>query len=498
MKSPDLSSLAHLAVARALDRLDGLARFGTRLGLEPTQALLAALGSPQEKLPTVLVAGTNGKGTVAALVDSMARAARLGKVGLYTSPHLEHLEERIRLGGAPIPRERLALLVDEILDLAAETLEPTEDGGTLTYFETLTLAAIVYFAREKTRLAILEVGLGGRLDATNATSPILSVVTGIGLDHTEHLGETLAEVAREKAGIFRSDVPAVSGLPTSSEAGRELFQIAFEQGTPFTSAPEVLAIEALQRFRPFGRDDRRLRVWLAPIGEGGEETDAGPSRERLGVEVFETALAGRHQAENLRTAVVAARILADEMGFERLKPHALRKGAMSCRWPGRLEEVTIPPQAGVKGLADGARLLLDVAHNPDGAAALAEYLATALGLGDSSTTADGDAGIDLLFGVLADKAAGTMLEILLAVPGIRRVTVTTPPGDRGRPAEEVAELAGATGFEGEVAVVPRIDRALDQALAALGARVLVVCGSLVTVGAVRERLGKRFGVPEPI
>lgn len=478
--------LVDLTVARALDRLDSLARFGTRLGLEPTRTLLAALGSPQEKLPTVLVAGTNGKGTVAALLDSMARAGRLGKVGLYTSPHLGHLEERIRLSGETIPRERLALLIDEILDLAAETLE----DGTLTYFETLTLVAILYFAREKAKLAILEVGLGGRLDATNAVSPILSVVTGIGLDHTEHLGDTLAEVAREKAGIFRPDVPAVSGLATNTEAGRELFQIAFEQGTPFTSAPEVLGIEALQRFRPFGADPRRLRVWLAPTGE---ETES--SRERVGVEVFETGLAGRHQAENLRTAVVAARILADELGFERLKPHALRKGAERCRWPGRLEEVTIPPQAGVKGLADGARALLDVAHNPDGAAVLAEYLETALGLGDRSGVDDDEPGIDLLFGVLADKNAPAMLESLLAVPGLRRVTVTTPPGDRGRPAQEVAELVAAAGFGGEVAVVPRIDRALDQALAGLAGRVLVVCGSLVTVGAVRGRLRRRFGVP---
>lgn len=478
-------------MARAFDRLDSLARFGTRLGLAPTRAMLDALGSPDSKLPTVLVAGTNGKGTVAALLDSMARAGRLGKVGLYTSPHLEHLEERIRLSGEPIPRQRLALLVDEILDLAAETLGDGRGDGTLTYFETLTLAAILYFAREKAKLAILEVGLGGRLDATNAVEPILSVVTAIGLDHTEHLGETYPEVAREKAGIFRPDVPAVSGLATNTEAGRELFQIAFEQGTPFTSAPEVLGIEALQRFRPFGDDPRRLRVWLAPIGDGAEE--AGSSRERVGVEVFETGLAGRHQAENLRTAVVAARTLADELGFERLKPHAQRKGAERCRWPGRLEEVTIPPQAGVKGLADGARVLLDVAHNPDGAAALAEYLATGLGLAEMDDDAPG---IDLLFGVLADKDADGMLDALLAVPGLRRVTVTTPPSDRGRPAEEVAGLVEATGFRGEVVAVPKIERALDQALAGLGGRVLVVCGSLVTVGAVRGRLRKRFALPE--
>lgn len=468
--------------------LDRLARFGTRLGLERIRALLAALGDPQEGLPAVLVAGTNGKGTVAALLASFGVAGRY-RTGLYTSPHLETPEERLRLDGAAIDAERLAGVLNRVVEAAEEHLDEPP-----TYFEVLTAAAVLWFAEEKVELAILEVGLGGRFDATNALEPRVAVITSVGLDHREHLGDTLEEVTREKAGILRTGVPVITaGGPP--EVTRTLEAEASRVGAERLEADRRFRIEAVQRFRPFGPDALRQRVWLRRPGPGEAEDPAGrkgpagrgsESGDRE-LEVFELTLAGRHQAENLAVALTAAEELR-RLGWERLTGRRLGRGARACRWPGRLEEVTIPDAPG----GGEARVLLDVAHNPAGAAALAAALDD---LGEP---------VDLLFGVLQDKDAGAMLEHL--APRATALTLTRPSEPRGREAASLAELVPApeepTGKRkrrggDRVRVAEPPDEALAQALRRAEGRVLVACGSLALVGEIRTALRQRYGVPEP-
>ncbi|KAB2957270.1 MAG: bifunctional folylpolyglutamate synthase/dihydrofolate synthase, partial [Thermoanaerobaculia bacterium] len=195
--------------------LAALERLGVRLGLDSLRALLERLDDPQRGLPAVLVAGTNGKGSTAAMLDAVVRAAGL-RAGLYTSPHLERVEERIRIGGAPIDAALLAAALESVLGAARGAgLE------TPTYFEAVTAAAFLAFAEARVELAVLEVGLGGRLDATNLSDPLVSVITPIALDHTEWLGRSLAEVAHEKAGVMRAGRPVVLA-PQEPEAARAL------------------------------------------------------------------------------------------------------------------------------------------------------------------------------------------------------------------------------------------------------------------------------------
>lgn len=445
--------------------LTRLARFGTRLGLERMRRLLAALGDPQDGLPAVLVAGTNGKGTVSALLASFGAAGRY-RTGLYTSPHLETWEERLRIDGAAIDGPVLGALLDRVLAAAEAALDEPP-----TLFEALTAAALLWFAEEEVELAVLEVGLGGRFDATNAVEPRLAVVTSIGLDHREHLGETLAEVAREKAGILRAGVPAVTAAGPD-EVEEALAAEAERLGAPRVRVPERLGVEAVQRFKPFADPpELRQRVWLGPpaaVDGGGGERD---------LEVFELALAGRHQAQNLAVALAAAAELR-AAGWERLTERALKAGAKACRWPGRLEEVALP----AAGAGGPGRVLLDVAHNPEGAAALAAALDD---LGEP---------VDLLFGVLEDKDAAAMLAAL--APRASAVTLTRPPGDRGREAATLRDLLPAD-LRRRARVVEEPAAALRQALAGSGGRIVVACGSLALVGELRTALRQRYGVPQP-
>lgn len=430
--------------------------FGIRLGLEGPRQVLKALGDPQRSLPAVLVAGTNGKGSTSALLAAMAAAAGY-RTGLYTSPHLEAVEERLRIDGASIEPERLGDLLNRVLHAAGK--RPP------TYFEALTEAAFLAFAEERVDLAILEVGMGGRLDATNLAEPLVSVITPIGLDHTEHLGPTLAAIAREKAGILRPGRPAVAWVE-EPEAAASLSTAARELGTDLQFANEAVRIES-----------------ILPRGAGQRIALATPQRRHE----LDLALAGEHQAKNLGLAVAAAEALA-AAGFPRLDVAAIARGAAACRWPGRLERIDLP---------DGRRVLLDAAHNPDGAAVLARFL--------ESLPKSGDGPFDLLFGALADKDAGAMLAGF--APHARRIVLTTPPSAR---ATDPAALAASLPERQSVTVEPDPGRALDLALAGIPtdagpstsssqgrAPTLVVCGSIYLIGDIRRRLRERFGVPPP-
>ena len=413
-----------------LSRLEAL---GIKLGLERSRAILAAMGEPQHRFPSVLIAGTNGKGSTAALTAAMAEAAGY-RTGLYTSPHLEKIEERLRIDGHMIASDRFAGILADLVALAER-----ETGSPPTYFEAVTLAAFRWFAEEQVDLAILEVGMGGRLDATNLCDPILSLITSIGFDHREYLGDTLAAIAREKAGILRPGKPALAWIE-EPEAAESVRTVAAELGADLRFASEVVEIEGIQ-----------FEGWI------GQRVQLATPARRYDLHL---ALLGDHQAKNLGLAVRAAETLAG-IGFEKIDSQAIAEGAAACRWPGRLEPIELP---------DGRRVLLDAAHNAAGAAVLAEFLDR---LGRP---------IDLLFGVLADKDYGEMLSLLS--PRARRIVLTAPPNPR---AKDPAKLAALLESREGVFVEPEPAKALDRALA-LGGEILVVCGSIYLVGEIRGKL----------
>ena len=433
-----------LPVRTAAEVLQDLEQFGIRMGLENLASVLAVLGDPHRSLDAVLVAGTNGKGSTAAYLAAIARAAGY-RVGLYSSPHLERAEERIRIAGTTIDSAQLATHLEAILS-AGRSIEADPP----TYFEAMTIAAFLEFRDRAVDLAVLEVGMGGRLDATNIVTPRLSVVTSIAFDHREWLGPTLDSIAREKAGIFRVDVPAVLA-PQLPEAEHALVEVATRIGTPLV---------------PVGPRLRRLA--LRGQGLAGIEMEIETEDHAY---VLASTLAGEHQGANVATAVVAAEELA-RLGWDGIDDEAITTGIADCRWPGRLESIPLPADQGV--------VLLDAAHNPAGCEALARFLG---GLGRPYT---------LLFGALVDKEIAGMLPPL-AAPA-HRVLLTRPPSPRAADPVDLVTLLPA-GIDLEIEVDPA--RALTAALDG-ESELVVVCGSIFLVGEVRTELRRRFGVPAAI
>ena len=417
--------------ASAHEILAGLEQYGIRLGLDHLRELAGDLGHPERSTPALIVAGTNGKGSVAALLASIARAAGLD-AGLYTSPHLENVEERIRVDGREISSADLGGLLREVTSAARRIGHPSP-----TYFEAMTLSALLHFARRKVDLAVLEVGMGGRLDATNLVDARLAVITAIALDHQEWLGPTVDAIAREKAGVLRAGCPVVLS-PQTPEALDALLEEAAGRGAPVRRVTgEVTRLEV--EFRGLAGLGLRLAT-----------------RERS--YDLASSLAGRHQAWNIATAVIAAERLAAD-GFPAIDRAAIVAGVAECRWPGRLEALA---PAGT-----GATVLLDAAHNPDGCAALVAFLAEL------------DRPFTLLFGALADKDLQHMLPALAA--RARRVVLTRPTSPRA------ADPAGLTAFlpaERSVTIEPDIAAALAAALAGEPGLV-VACGSIFLIGEVR-------------
>lgn len=383
--------------------LDALGPQKIRPGLARTRALLLSLGSPERSFRSVLVAGTNGKGSVAATCAAILHAAGI-RTGLYTSPHLLKVNERIRLLERDVEDRRL----DDTLALVAAISGSGHRAP--TYFEAMTVAAFELFRRAGVEIAVVEVGIGGLLDATNVVSPSVSIVTNVGEDHLEVLGPTLEDVARTKAGIFRAGVPAL----TAAEG----------------NGLEVLRAEA-------ARVD-------APLAE------VSPTDAWEGI----SPLAGRHQRANVALGVAAARAVAAG-----LDDGVVAKGVAATRWPGRLQRLELP---------GGRTLVVDGAHNPDGARALARWWDD-----------EGLAGkADLLFGGLADKDLAGMLAVL--APRARRVVLTAPSSPR---AEAPARLA--TLLPGKVAAVcPDAAAALTFLLEEREAVPIIAAGSLVLVGDV--------------
>lgn len=412
---------------RLLGRLE---RFGMKLGLRRMRILLSALSDPHRGLPAVLVAGTNGKGSTAALLASMLEAAGY-RSALYTSPHLERPEERLRLGRANVASAVLTRALERTIAACERAL-----GGPPTYFEAMTAAAFLVLAETPVDLAVLEVGLGGRLDATNVAEPVLAVITELAIEHRQQLGDTLGAIAREKAGILRRGRPALAAT-REPEARDALVAEAARRGARLRFLDDEVAIGL-----PAGASPGRRHRFLV----------ATPRRTHS----LELPLAGAHQRRNAALAVRAAELLAVR-GFDRLDPAAIRRGVSDVRWPGRLESFRV----------GRGEVLLDAAHNPAAVSALVAEL-------DARRTS-----FDLLFGVLDDKDVGGMLPPLAARAS--HVTLTRPESARARPPESLRPLL-APG-------VPwRVVHATTEALASALAReprLLVVTGSIYLVGRVR-------------
>lgn len=417
--------------------------FGIKLGLESTRALLGALGDPQLRFPIVLVAGTNGKGSTSALLASILHHAG-NRVGLYTSPHLESPRERVRIDGKAVAGGELGATLLDVVAHAERAL-----GAPPTYFEAFTAAACVLFARHRVDIAVLEVGMGGRLDATNACEPLLSVLTPIGYDHQAYLGDSLTAIATEKAGILRAGGAAVAWVADP------------ESGAALDAAAETLGarlehVDATTRAKV--RERRGLESQTVAV--------ATPLRRHL----LTTALLGEHQATNVALAVRAAEALAEHERFG-IDPRSIAAGVAAARWPGRLEPVA---------LEEGGIVLFDGAHNRDGAGVLERFLAGAVGTHD------------LLFGALADKDVEQMLPRLARAA--RRTTLTRVPSPRSEDPARLLGLAGgsATAIEDGAEALAAALRGARHAAAAVP---LVVCGSLYLVGALRRELRVLRGAP---
>ena len=423
----------------ALRRLESLSLRGMRLGLEAIDGVCERLGRPERGVRSILIAGTNGKGSTAATLSSIARAASV-RAGLYTSPHLVDVTERIRVGDADLSREELDTALGSVF--AAADRAP---GIPLTYFEAMTAAAFVAFASRRLDLAILEVGLGGRFDATNVAPASVSVVTSIGLDHTAELGATRPLIAREKAGIFRSGRAALARA-VEADAREALREAARAAGAVWHDALEELDVEVER----VGLDGTQFRL----------ETP-----ERLHGLRLETPLPGAHQAWNASLAVRAAELLDESEGSSRLaREQAIAGGVASVRWAGRLE----------RRRYEGRDLLLDGCHNVEGAESLARFLS--------------DAGLagrcPIVFGAMADKDVEGMAAALF--PLAAAVFLAPAPSERAAGADELARRVAS--------VRPDAVRAADLAQAIARAQEhpgrdpIIVAGSLYLVGEVRAML----------
>ena len=418
----------------ALAFLSSLAPSGVRLGLDRVHTALRALKNPERDFPALHVAGTNGKGSTCAFAATCL-ATQGYRVGLYTSPHLVRVNERIKVNGQDISDEALGRRVQEVLALYPEA---RATPSPLTYFEFGTLVALWHFSREKVDVAVLETGLGGRLDATTAARPAVTAVTPLSFDHMDYLGHTLAAIAGEKAGIFKPGVPAVSSRQPP-EALEVLERVAREVGAPFYLE---------------GRD-----FFFEPeAGQGGRTFNYRGMR--TSVPKLWPGLPGAHQVQNAAVALACLELLEDR-GL-RISQANAREGLSATEWPGRLETVEGRPT-----------VLLDGAHNPAGAEALAAAL----------DAAHRQRRVHLVFGVLADKDRRPILRTLF--PRCASVHLTPLPSTRSlapdRYLHEARELCPAVVAYGSVA------EALAGACAAASGDDLVLCaGSLFLVGQVKR------------
>jgi dihydrofolate synthase/folylpolyglutamate synthase len=430
-------------LADPFERLSSLEALGVKLGLDNIGRLCAALGNPERSFPTIHIAGTNGKGSVtafvhAALLEAGYRAAR------YTSPHLTDLAERFVIGAAHIDTSTLAETATAVLDLTDRLVADGRLGSPPTFFEVTTAIAFELFRRAAVDVAVIEVGLGGRFDATNVIAPVAGAVTSIAFDHEQQLGSSLGAIAFEKAGIIKAGMPIVVGaLP--GEAIATIRHVSAERGARLIDASGGSHVH-------WNMVDGRARISVTT-----PDDRYGP---------LTLALRGQHQIGN---AVVAIRLLetARRAGFAHLTAGSIERGLSTAEWPARLELLMLP---------DNRRVLLDAAHNVEGAQALASYLAE--WHAERPT---------LVVGIMRDKDVKGILCALLPVTSA--VIATRPPSVRALTAAELAADAKTLDPVRDVQAHDDSLTAVEEAL--VRDNTICVAGSIFLVGAVREALRRR-------
>ena len=436
-----------------------------KFDLAHMRVLLGKLGNPERSFPSVLIAGTNGKGSTAATLASILQAAGLN-TGLYTSPHLVRINERIRRNGEEISDDEFESLHGQV-ELAAEWLVDDEKlPWHPSFFEMLTAIAFEYFYRRQIDIAVLEVGMGGRLDATNVVEPRISIITDISLDHQKFLGNTVTEIAREKAGIIRPGGVVVT-LPQQPQANDVIGNTILDRG-----ARGVNAVPYVPPVSP-ASEQYLARGPKSVTAENAEDAERFVSRyplQVMGKEILvETPLVGRHQLRNVALAIAAAEELSRQ-GFT-ISADAIERGIRETRWPGRFQ--VVPPQNG------SPEMVFDVAHNPDGAWALRSTLSAAYG----------ERPFTLIFGAMLDKDIRQVAEILF--PIAERVIATRADNPRAASPQQIREAAGRISVEIEDA--SDVPSALARAKTLTGTDGLaVITGSIYIVGEAMRELGLRL------
>lgn len=419
-----------------LEKMFSLQRFGIKLGLETIRDILEALGNPQNAYRCIHIAGTNGKGSIA---SSLARILHLSgfQVGLYTSPHLVKFNERIQINGCPISDERVVALYEKVR---------TADQGErqATFFEFATAMALYEFARSNVDWALIETGMGGRLDATNIILPKLSIITNIALEHKEYLGNTLAQIAAEKGGIIKPEVPVVTGVG---------------QKNVITVVEEIARKQNAQCYRK-GKDFRTRR-------KADRKFDYYGIRQNL--KDVSLGLAGDHQYDNAAVVLAACEQLIDQ-GIN-LPQDSIRKALANNHWPGRLEKVLDQPT-----------VILDGAHNLMAARMLAGYIKKELNAVPTT----------LIVGILDDKPYEAMLKSL--VPACRKIIITKPKINRALSPEKLLEIVRP--MNPEVEIIEDVATALHKTIEQSNpSEAICVAGSLYVVGEAKEALQKQQIIP---
>lgn len=426
-----------------------------KFDLAHMRVFVEALGHPERHVPSILIAGTNGKGSTASTLASILRAAGC-RTGLYTSPHLIRINERIRVDGEPIDDELFAAIYAHVEETANRLVGEGKLPWHPSFFETVTAIAFECFARLRLDVAVLEVGMGGRLDATNIVEPLVSVITDVDLDHQKYLGSTITEIAKEKAGIIRRGRPTVT-LPQHPEANEALGRAMMETG--------AIAVSAAQN--------------MPPMSPGAESlfdiSEPGRTRYMLNVSgeeiLIDTPLVGRHQLRNIALAITAAEELV-KLGFQ-ITPHQIAEGISRTHWPGRFQYIS--------GEKNRPEIILDVAHNPAGAWALRGALSERFR----------DRPRYIVFGAMRDKAISEIASILFPTAEVV-IATHTDHNPRCATTGEIVQAAERTGTT--IVEVPVVKDAIAKAVEMAGqsrsdnAPLVVITGSIYIVGEAMESL----------
>ncbi|MCZ7624911.1 MAG: bifunctional folylpolyglutamate synthase/dihydrofolate synthase [Candidatus Methylomirabilota bacterium] len=447
-----------MTYSQAIAYLYGLQRYGIKLGLDNIRRLLAAVGDPHQRFPSILIGGTNGKGSTAAFLSSILKAAGY-RIGLYTSPHLLGFTERIQVDGRPIAETEVAAIVDELRPVIAylfptpgtpnPPVPPFCKGGVggfhathPTFFEVTTAMAFLHFVRSDVDYAVVEVGLGGRFDATNVLTPQVAVITNIALEHEDYLGKTLGAIAAEKAGIIKETTTRVVTAVDAPEALPVISDACRKRGVALV-------------------DVRSAYDWRIHRSDlFGQQFSAGEKGQPA--ERFDIPLLGRHQVVNAVVALAASRLLRSAGAA--ISERSIHDGLSRTRWPGRLQLLPGRPL-----------VILDGAHNPAGARALRAFLEEQQFIGR----------LTLVFGVLQDKNWTAMLQEL--APLATRVVLTRPESER---AADPRHLQEAERICSKLEIVEDVAEAISLARAVTDPEeAVVVTGSLFVVSAALRALG---------